>query len=321
MMHQNQIVTVFGGSGFVGRQIVRECARAGYTVRVATRSPQSCYNLRPEGVVGQVVPVAYDPGRPDMIGSLVAGSFAVVNCVGILYERGKSKFHAAHVELARQLATACKRYGVERFVHISALGAEAGKSNYARSKWVGEQTIHDVLPHATILRPSVIFGPEDQFFNRFARMAQFLPFLPLIGGGRTRLQPVYVGDVADAVIASIHPSHDIVDPRGRVYELGGPEVLDFRALYAKMFAVTGVRRPLVPLSWGLSFLQARMMQIFFPWLLTTDQVRTLKTDSVVSAGALTLPDLGVTPTSLEVMLPTYLTCYRPGDQPQEVARA
>lgn len=321
-MLKNQIVTVFGGSGFVGRQIVRELARQGYIIRVATRSPQSCYALRPEGVVGQIVPVAYDPGRPDTIGAAITGSFAVVNCVGILNERGKSKFHAAHVELVRQLSTACKRYGVERFVHISALGVDRAKSNYARSKVAGERTAHDIFPNTIILRPSVIFGPEDNFFNMFARLAQFLPFLPLIGGGKTKFQPVYVGDVADAVLAAItRPIGGAQDPRGKTYELAGPDTLTFRELYAKLFAVTGRKRALVTLPWAIAKLQATFMQMLPNPMLTVDQVRSLQTDNVIVGNPLTLADLGVTPRTMDVILPTYLDCYRAGGKFAEMKRA
>ena len=189
-MQNNQIITVFGGSGFLGRAIIRDLAAAGYTVRIATRNPQSCYEMRTFGTPGQVVAQYYDPARPDTIGAAISGSYGVVNCVGILYERKRSTFHNAHIELPRAIATGCKRYNVARFVHISALGAQTGKSKYARTKMQGEKIVRDIYPNVCILRPSILFGAGDNFFNMFARLATILPVLPLIGGGKTKFQPV-----------------------------------------------------------------------------------------------------------------------------------
>lgn len=316
-MLNNKIIAIFGGSGFVGRQIIRELAAQGYTVRVATRSPASCYDLRTAGTPGQVVPQFYDPGRPDTIGAVVSGAYGVVNCVGILYERGRTKFHATHAELPRQLATACKRHHVERFVHISALGIDSNKSQYARTKLMGEQAVHDLFPSATTLRPSIIFGPEDGFFNMFARLSQTMPVLPLIGGGRTRFQPVYVGDVADAVVRAMTTT----DMMGKTYELGGPEILTFRQIYDCLFAQLGYRRKLISIPWGLAGLQARVMQLFPKPLLTVDQVKSLRSDNVVRSGALSFKDIGITPKSLDLILPTYLDCYRQGGKFADKKRA
>jgi NADH dehydrogenase len=240
---------------------------------------------------------------------MVNGSFAVINCVGILYESRKSKFYAAHTELPRQLATACKRYGVERFVHLSALGVDQAKSDYAKTKRMGEEHIREILPSATILRPSVIFGPEDNFFNMFAKLAQVLPALPLIGGGQTKFQPVFVGDVADAVLRAVMGSAEI---RGKVYELGGPEILTLRQIYQRIFDETGMRCMLLPLPFFIARLQAWFLQKLPTPLLTIDQVRSLETDSIVAPQAKILIDLGVTPTTLEVVLPTYLSRFRAG---------
>lgn len=317
-MLNNRIVTIFGGSGFVGRAIIREVAKLGYTIRVATRNPAACYELRTYGGVGQVVPQFYDPAKPDSIAATINGSYAVINCVGILYERGKSKFHGAQGELPRQISGACRKYGVERFVHISALGVDIARSKYAQTKMAGERAVHDVFPNATILRPSVIFGPEDHFFNLFAWLSQFTPGMPLIGGGKTKFQPVYVGDVARAVAVILQrPLVGGDDPRGKTYELGGPEVLTFREVYERLFAVTGQRRVLVTVPWGVARLQAWFLQFLPQPLLTPDQVISLKTDSVVSSRALTFGDLGVVSTTLDVVLPTYLSRYRPDGPPVE----
>ena len=322
-MLNNQIVTIFGGSGFVGRHIVRRLATEGYTLRIASRTPASCYELRTAGAVGQIVPQFYDPGRPDTIAAAIIGSVAVINCVGMLYEHGRSKFHAAHAELPRQIATTCKRLGVRQLVHISSLGVDVARSNYARTKLLGEKAVRDNFPGVTILRPSVMFGADDRFFNRFARLAQIMPALPLVGGGRTRLQPVYVDDVAEAVLNVLRrpPTGDADDPRGKIYELGGPEVLDFRAIYDRMFAATGQRCMLAPLPWGLAKFKAMFLQLLPDPLLTVDQVRSLQTDNVVQPGALGLDDLGVTPTPLDAVLPSYLARFRPGGTFAEKKRA
>jgi uncharacterized protein YbjT (DUF2867 family) len=317
MMLNNQIITIFGGSGFLGRQIIRELAAQGYTIRVASRTPQSCYDVRTTGAPGQVVPQFYDPSRPDTIGAVINGSYAVINCIGILFEKGRTKFHAAHAELPRQLATSCKRHHVERFVHISALGVDSNKSNYARTKLMGEQAVRDIFQGATILRPSVIFGTEDNFFNMFARMCQFMPALPLIGGGKTKFQPVFVGDVADAAVRAIRTP----DMIGKIYELGGPDVLTFREIYEKLFENIGYRRTLLSLPWSVARFQAGIMQLFPKPLLTVDQVRSLKFDNVMRPGAGGFKDIGVTPKSLDLILPTYLDCYRTGGKFAEKKRA
>lgn len=304
----SQIVTLFGGSGFVARAIVQDLARRGYTIRIASRTPQKCYALKIAGAPGQIVPQVYDPARPETIGAAIAGSTFVVNCVGILYERGRSTFRAAHVELARQIATGCKLNGVDRLVHISALGIENSRSRYAASKREGEAAVRGIFPGAIILRPAVIFGPDDRFFNLFAGLSAFSPVLPLIGGGQTRFQPVYVGDVAAAVIEVLtRPASPGSDPRGQTYELGGPEVLTFRQILALVLKITGRRRWLCPLPWGLAKFQARILQLLPKPILTVDQVVSLQSDSVVSGSTPTFSDLGLSPRAAESILPAYLS--------------
>lgn len=307
-MLNGKVITLFGGSGFVGKAVVSHLAAAGYTIRIASRTPKSCYALTLMGVPGQVIAQFYNPARPDTISAAVSGSDAVINCVGTLFEKRRRTFHAAHVELPRQIATACKLHHVGQFVHISALGVDANTSAYAASKRQGEQVIKDIFPKVTILRPSVIFGPDDSFFNMFARMAQFLPALPLIGGGKTRFQPVYVDDVARAVTLAVTKQ----DMQGKTYELAGPDTLTFKELYQKLFQYTGRPRALIPLSPTL----ARVKAWFFEFLpvppLTRDQITSLKYDNVTSSSALTFKDIGIIPVAMDSILPTYLSCYRDG---------
>lgn len=307
-----KVATVFGGTGFVGTQIVRALAKKGITVKVATRVPERAYFLRPCGTVGQIVPVACDYSE-DSIAAAVKGADYVVNCIGILFEKKKGAFERAHVDIPGFIAAAATQNGVERLIHISALGVDQGKSNYARTKLRGEKAVLDHFPDATILRPSVIFGKGDQFFNMFARMAEFLPALPLIGGGKTKFQPVYVGDVADAVMAVLAlPAFGRDNPQGKIYELGGPEVMSFREIYQTLFKYTGRKRALVSLPFGIAKIQASFLSVLPHPPLTRDQVESLKTDNVVSAVAFRLEDLGIEPRAMSLILPTYLKAYKPG---------
>lgn len=315
MINNYTVATVFGGTGFIGRQIVRELAARGVIVKVATRVPERAYFLKPMGRVGQVVPFACRYDSPDSLAAAVQGADLVVNCVGILYERGKRRtFRKVHVDFPAAIARTCKQAGVLRMVHISSLGCDKAVSAYAQSKLEGERAVLANFPRATILRPSVVFGAEDRFFNMFAKLSRYLPFLPLIGGGRTKLQPVYVGDVADAALASLFAVGDDAGARveGAVFELGGPEVLTFREVYQKMFVYTGRRRRLVSISWGLAKVQGWFMSIMPEPLLTPDQVETLKTDNVVSPAAKGFSELGIRPRSLASVLPSYLEVYRAG---------
>lgn len=305
--------TIFGGTGFVGTQIVRELAKKGVTVKVATRVPERAYFLRPCGVVGQVVPVQCDYNDAGSIEAAVEGSDYVVNCIGILYERGRQTFQKIHIDVPAMIASACEKQEVERFVHISALGVDKAGSKYAHTKAGGEDAVFNNFKEATILRPSVVFGEDDEFFNMFACLAQISPALPLIGGGETKFQPVFVGDVADAVMAALYHSGVGKDnPQGQIYELGGPEVLSFKAIYEKLFHYIGRRRALVPLPFAIAKIQAIFLSLLPKPLLTRDQVESLKTDNVVSDDALTFKDLNIESKSLDLVLPTYLERYRPG---------
>jgi NADH dehydrogenase len=309
-------ITVFGGSGFIGRYLVQRLARQGWIIRVAVRHPDRALFLKPMGAIGQITPIAASLHHEGSIAAAVAGVDAVVNLVGVLYERGSQGFADIHVDGAARVARAAKAAGVRTLVHMSALGADpASPAAYGRSKAAGEGAVGAAFPEAAIARPSVVFGPEDDFLNRFATMARFLPALPLIGGGETRFQPVYVGDVADALLRLVE------DPAtaGRTYELGGPRVYSFRALMELMLREVGRRRLLIPLPFALASLQA----FFLEWLpvppLTRDQVRLLKRDSVVGPNALTLADLGLAATAMEAIIPTYLARYRPGGRFVSVA--
>ena len=289
--------------------MVRELARRGIIVKVATRAPESAYFLRPCGVVGQVVPFVCDYSDPKSIAEAVKDADYVVNCVGILYERGKKRtFQKVHVDVAQEIAKACKKAGTGRFVHISALGCDKATSKYGQSKLAGEKAVLKAFPEATILRPSVIFGEGDEFFNMFAHLARFFPALPLIGGGKTRFQPVFVGDVADAVMAGL----DSADTGGKIYELGGPDIVSFKEVYELLFEYTGRRRALVSLPFPLAKIEAFFLNLLPKPLLTPDQVESLKTDNVVGARALTLKDLGIKPKAMSLILPTYLESYRAG---------
>lgn len=306
-LQPGDLITVFGGSGFVGRHLVRELARKGYRVRVAVRRPNEALFLRPLGDVGQVQPVQANIRDKRSCAAAIDGASAVINLVGVLFEAGGQRFDAIHEIGARRLASLAAEAGVSRFVQMSAIGADdKAEAEYARSKAAGEAAALECFPGATIVRPSIIFGPEDQFFNRFAAMARLSPALPLVGGGTTKYQPVYVKDVA-AAIAAILERDDLA---GKTLELGGPEVLTFRQLMELTLKVIERKRFLVPVP----FFQARLMAVFLQWLpsplLTTDQVKLLKTDNVVGEGALTFADLDIKPTSMEAVLPTYLYRFR-----------
>lgn len=300
-------VTVFGGSGFIGRYVVERLADRGVGVIAAGRSPEDAKFLKLLGDVGQVVPVRAPIEDMDAVTAAVRGSDAVVNLVGILFERGARSFRAVHVDGARRVAQAAADAGVRHLVHISAIGASPdGRSAYAQSKAAGEAAVREAFPRATILRPSIVFGAEDRFFNRFAALARVSPALPLFGGGRTRFQPVWVGDVAAAVV------HALDDPKaeGKTFELGGPRVLDFAALMRMILAETGRKRLLVPLPFWLGEIKGAVLSLLPNPPLTRDQVLSLQSDVVVGAEALALRDLGVTPTPLEAVVPKMLERYR-----------
>lgn len=308
-------VTIFGGSGFIGRYVVRQLAKEGWVIRVAVRDPKRAQFLKPLGTVGQIVPLATRLQDEDSVARAVEGVDAVINLVGILYESGKQTFDDVHHQGAKRIAEAAKAAGVRQLVQISAIGASTkAASDYARSKGAGEQAVKKAFKQASILRPSIVFGPEDDFFNRFAAMARISPALPLIGGGETKFQPVYVTDVADAAAACLSQP----EARGETFELGGPKVYSFKELMRLMLKAIGRKRLLLPLPFPLARLQAGVLEqvtrlplpIAPP--LTRDQVTLLESDNVVSKKAKTLADLGIEPHSVEVILPTYLDRYRPG---------
>ncbi len=310
MQTYDRLVTVFGGSGFVGRHIVRALAKRGFRIRVAVRRPDLAGHLQPLGMVGQIHAVQANLRYPDSVRQAVAGAEIVINCVGILYETGRQKFDSVQARGAATVARAAAEAGA-RLIHISAIGADAeSESIYARTKAAGEAAVLQEVPDAVILRPSIVFGPEDDFFNRFAGMAQMSPVLPLVGGGETKFQPVFVGDVAEAVMAAV----DGRTTPGAVYELGGPAVKSFRDLMEFVLATTQRKRLLVPLSFGLATLQAKFLQLLPKPLLTEDQVELLRHDNVVGAAAKaegrTLDGLGIHAQSVEAVVPTYLWRFR-----------
>lgn len=318
---QNKLVTIFGGTGFIGRYIVSQLAREGATVKIMTRHPSSAYFLRQFGTVGQIVPVLCNYSEAE-IERAVAGSDYVVNCLGILFEKKRGQFKQVHTHYADVIAKACAANHVERFVHISAAGIDVSKSNYAATKRAGEEAVHAAFPNATILRPSVVFGPEDQFINKFAKLSLFMPAMPVIGGGKSKLQPVYAGDVSNAVLKSISlPDFADTSPLGKIFELGGPEKLTLGQIYGRIFERTKRKRIIFDMPEMLARLQAAFFSILPNPPLTNDQITSLKTDNVVSQNALTLADLGLQSTALDAILPTYLDRYRAGGRFADKKRA
>ena len=309
-----KLVTIFGGSGFLGRHTVRALARAGWRIKVATRHPNRAFFLRPLGAVGQIDFVKCDVADAASVAQALTGSQAVINLTGILFEKGQT-FEDVQADGAANIAQAAAAAGVGSLVHVSAIGADAeSDSSYAVTKAEGESSVREAFPKAVILRPSIVFGPEDGFFNKFAAMARFLPALPLIGGGRTRFQPVFVGDVAQAIVTSLSRQD------GRTYELGGPGTYSFKELLQLILRETGRRRALIPMPFGIAFLKAAFLQLLPKPLLTIDQVRLLKKDNVVSPTAPGLADLGITPTSVEAVIPSYLWRYRAKGEYAELRR-
>lgn len=307
-------VTVFGGSGFIGRYLVKRLAAAAAQVRVATRDVEGAKFLKPMGAVGQIAPFAVSLRNRASIKAAVAGADAVVNLIGVLHEGGRQSFRMAHVDGPKAIAEESAAAGVTQFVHVSAIGADAeSASRYAQSKAMGEAAVRAAFPAAVVLRPSVIFGPEDDFFNRFAAMARLSPALPLIEGGTTKFQPVYVGDVAEAAMAVLGDPEDAA--AGKTYELGGPGVMTFKEVLEYIMAETGRKRVLAPAPTALLRPLAGLMEMLpFAPPLTRDQLILLKSDNVVADGALTLTELGVAPTSVSAVAPTYLGRYRDGGQ-------
>ncbi len=311
-----KVATVFGGTGFIGRQVIQRLAKAGYIVRVPTRSPEKANILRTAGAVGQIVPMLCSLKRPETIEIAVRGADVVINLLGILYEKRNQKFHDVHHMAAENIAKAATAAKVGRFVHMSAIGADAASnSRYAKSKAAGEASVTAAFPNAVILRPSIVFGPEDDFFNRFAGLTRVSPALPLVGGGLMKFQPVYVGDVADAVMAAITRT----DVAGKTYELGGTRQATFKELLELMLQVTKRKRCLINLPFGVAKFKSWFLQLAPKPMLTPDQVELLKYDNVVHDGALKLGDLGIKPTAMEAVLPSYLDRFVPGGLFKKVA--
>lgn len=323
------LVTLFGGSGFIGRYAARTLVKAGYRVRVAVRRPHLAGDVRLAGAPGWVDIVQANVRDKPSVAQAIDGADAVVNLVGILYEKGRQSFEAAQRDGAINVAEACRDAGIDRLVHMSAIGADAGASaDYAETKGEAETAIREILPSAIILRPSIVFGPEDDFFNRFAAMASHpistvAPFLPAIGGGSTKVQPVYAGDVADAIANAV--AHE--EASGKTFELGGPSTYTFKELYGFIGETIARKRYALPLPFfvakplGLTF--GTLFRYVWPLSsgilgappITGDQVEMLKSDNVVSDGALTLADLGVTELeTVEAIVPSYLYRFRPYGQ-------
>ena len=306
-----KLVTVFGGSGFVGRYVVHCLAKRGHRIRVAVRRPDLAGHVQPLGTVGQIMAIQANLRYRWSVERALEGADAVVNLVGILAQAGRQTFDAVQAFGPRTIGEAATAAGIANVVHVSAIGADRPTTiGYLRSKAEGEAGILEAAPETVIMRPSIVFGPEDQFFNRFAGMARLSPVLPLIGGGHTRFQPVYAGDVGEAIARAV----DGAARRGTIYELGGPEILTFRECMERMLRVTGRRRALVTIPFGVASLMARVAQYLPSAPLTPDQVQMLRSDTIVSEAARadgrTLQGLGIEPIAVDIVLPSYLGRFR-----------
>ena len=306
----NTLITIFGGSGFLGRHVVRALAKRHYRIRVGVRRPELAGHLQPLGRVGQIHAVQANVRYPESVEMAAHGARVIINLVGILFERGRQRFASVQAAGAETVALAARDVGA-RMIHVSAIGAdENSPALYGRSKAHAEKAVLSAVPSATIFRPSILFGPEDDFFNRFAGLARFSPALPLIGGGHTKFQPVFVGDVAAAIAQAVEGR---TEP-GAVYELGGPEVRTFRELMEYVLATIERGRLLIPLPFGLAKFQSYFLQLLPKPLLTPDQVELLKRDNVVSEQAKrerhTLEELGIDPVAIEAIVPSYLWRFR-----------
>lgn len=311
MQQEQKIITVIGGSGFVGRYVVWHLARAGYRIRVVVRNPDAALALKTAGDPGQIMLISGNLNHPETLIPAMKGAFGVVNLVGVLFEKGSQNFAALQAKGAENIAKIAKSAGAQYLIHLSALGVDnAFGSSYARTKLMGEKAVLSAFPEATILRPSVIFGAEDHFFNQFAAMH----VLPLIGGGKTRFQPVYVDDVAKAVVACLGAEA----AKGKIYELGGNTIYSFKALLDFVQKVLGVKKPMIRLSFRAAFVVAWCAEMAFKYIpllrkpvITRDQVKLLKHDNVVRQGAETFAALGITPQPMEIIVPKYLARFNP----------
>lgn len=300
---KQQSVVVIGGSGFIGQYTCIELAKAGYRVSVASRHPEKAAPIKTAGQVGQVCLCPIDINDEDSIKRSIQNADIVVNLVGILYETHRQKFSSVHAQAAERIAKIATDCGVKRLIHMSALGVNrATQSKYALSKMNGEKAVKAAFPDVTIVRPSVVYGKEDDFTNLFACLTKFSPVLPLIGGGKTKFQPVYVVDVAKAIVAIIADT----STKGKTYELGGPKVYSFKEIIQKIVSIMGKKRALVPLPFTLASIKAAFMELSPKPMLTRDQVKLLQRDNVVSGDTPTFNDLHIIPQNMEAVLPTYL---------------
>ncbi len=312
----DSLVTIFGGSGFLGRHIVRALANDGWRIRAAVRKPNTAHFLLPMGRVGQIQLLKANVRDEVAVDAALKGAHAAINLIGILSQSGSQNFHALHAEAAERIAQRAAAHGITRLLHVSALGASLDSpSLYARTKAEGEEGVRRAFPGATIFRPSIVFGPEDDFFNRFAWLARLSPVLPLIGGGHMTFQPVYVGDVAEAAKRVLNDT----GTAAKTYELGGPEVMTFKAVMQLVLKETHRKRFLVPVPFAIARIQAAVLGLLPKPLLTLDQLRLLERDNVVSEGALTLKDIGILPTAAEAIVPSYLWRFRKHGEFEPVA--
>ncbi len=319
-VHSGDLICIFGGSGFVGRSVVRALAQRGYRIRVAVRRPDLALHLQPIGDVGQIHAVQANLRYPQSVKAAMEGADAVINLVGILHESGHQTFEDVHVSGAEAIAKAAGEQGIKKLVHMSALGVNAeASSQYARTKAEGAVRVQNAFSDASILEPSVLFGPEDNFFNKFAALARLTPVFPLIGGGHTKFQPLFVGDLAQAVVACLEKN----DAVGRKFELGGPEVLSLAEIMEFIFTTIGRKRITVPLPFAVARFEAKFLQLLPNPILTVDQVEMLKQDSIVSSEAVSqnrsLAGLGIKPHSVEAIVPPYLVRFRRAGQFSQVS--
>ncbi len=306
---EQKVITIIGGTGFLGRYVVKRLAHAGYTLRIIARNPDAARRLKTAGDIGQIVIVRGNLNAPETLEGKLDGSWAVINLVGILFESGRQNFSQLHAQGAEALAKMAKAAGVTRFIHMSSLGADkAGSSQYARSKISGEKAVRAAFPEATILRPSILFGPEDNFFNQFAAMACISPALPLIGGGGTRFQPVYAGDVADMVERCLQRP----DTAGQTFELGGPHTYTFKEILEYILRTTGRERKLVNVPFSMAKAVGAVGELLPRPPITRDQVALLKYDNLVSPNAKTFANLGLKPTAVDIIVPGYLARFSKG---------
>ena len=306
MSAENKIVTIFGAAGFVGQYVVKHVARAGYRVRAIVRDVPGAAHLKTQGDVGQIALIYGDITKPDTYKEVIKDSYAVINLVGILFEKSAQTFDAIHAQAPKELAQQAKEAGVSRLLHMSALGVDkASTSHYAKSKIAGEHAVQQYFPDAVIFRPSVIFGAEDNFYNQFAKMGVFSPVLPLIGGGDTKFQPVYVDDVAKAFAYALEQEHT----KGNIYELGGVDVMSFKEILQTINQMTNRERALLKVPSCMARIGAFFAELLPTPPLTRDQVELLKYDNIVSEDALTFEDLNIEPTDADLVVPAYLDRY------------